>query len=424
MKVQSKDRRVQKMLERLMRSPAFHWDGITDPRARRGRRWTLAELVNAAFLGMLAACPSLRDVENLTEELGPAGRKYVSRRVPDSTLWDLLSRLSAPELREKNRDQVRSFWRSKRLEPVGLPCGVASIDGKGLGALEHDADGDAQKGERSDGSPYWLSRVLRASLTSAASKPLLDQVCIGPKTNEVACFKGFFDELQVVYKSLFEIVTVDAGMTSKANADHVHAADKAYVMALKENQPELYAEAKRLLLPMAQAAPQAQTDWERHKGKLVQRRLYRTQEIAGYHGWDHLRQAWLVETWQRQNHQATATLVEQRFFLTNVTVGRLTAAQILIMIRGHWGIENDCFWSLDLQWKEDSVPWCSTGKAVEVLGLLRIMAYNVVQLARKRTLRIRTIDGALEDPAPWRRLFEWVRQALRLDLEPHVTVSA
>ncbi len=143
MKLQAKDLRVQKLLDRYLGAPAYRWDDITDPRAARGQRWNLHELLNGAFAGLLANCPTLRDVEALTEEMGPAGRKYVSRRVPDTTLWDLIGKLSPQELRVKHHEQVRAMWRSKSLRPVGLPCGVLAIDGKGLGTLEHDAGGTA-----------------------------------------------------------------------------------------------------------------------------------------------------------------------------------------------------------------------------------------------------------------------------------------
>jgi predicted transposase YbfD/YdcC len=343
-------------------------------------------------------------------------QKYVTRRVPDTTLWDLLPRLSPDELREQNRRRVRKMARAKCLLPQGLPCGVVSFDGKGLGALEHDAEGAAQKGHRNDGTPYWLSRVLRAGLTSAASVPCLDQVPIGAKTNEMASFGPFFDEVVTAYDPLFEIVTTDAGMTSKKNADQIHAANKAYVLALKGPQPELLAEARRLLLPLVGKVPDAETAWEPYQGKKVRRRLYRTQQIEGYHDWTHLKQAWLVE--QTTLHKDGKTTLELRFFLTSLRWGRLSPAQILTVVRGHWGIENDCFWSLDTQWKEDAVPWCSSGKAVEVLSLLRIMAYNLLQLCRKRHLRLRDHNGRLGAPPPWRNLFAWVRQALRLDFEP------
>jgi hypothetical protein len=447
MDLQASDRRVQKFLDRHLQSPAWQWRDISDPRGKRGRRRDLKELLNTLFVGMLANCASLRDVELLSAEMGSMGRQYVGQRVPDTTLWDMLSGqrrqrnkksggspssaaprqmvkrpLVAEEFRQQLRKQVRAMWRSKCLQPQQLPCGVVSVDGKGLGALEHDADGAAQKGHRNDGSPYWLARVLRATLVSAPSAPLLDQLPIGAKTNEMGMFKEFFDALCKAYDPLFEIVTTDAGMTSKTNAEHVHAANKGYVMALKDNQPELMAEAKRLSRDLLRQPPCAETS-ERYRGKTVHRRLYRSAEIAGYHDWQHLRQLWLVEqdaVDDNGGHQK-----EQRFFLTNLHTGRLSSAQIVALVRMHWRIENDCFWSLDVQWKEDALPWCTVGPAVEILGLMRMMAYNLVQLARTRSLRPRGPEGKNWPSPAWRSLFRWIQQALRLELEvPKVPTPA
>jgi hypothetical protein len=418
MKVQPPDLRIQKLLDRVFRMPAYDWSDLTDPRRRRGRRWTLKHLINAAFGGLLANCPTLRDVETMTEEMGPAGRKYVPRRVPDTTLWQVLGKLNAQELRAKHQAQVRAAWRSKSLTPVGLPCGVVAIDGKGLGALEHDAEGTAQKAHRShDGSPYWLTRALRAVLTSAQGKPCLDQMPVDGKTNEMATFGDFFADLMRVYGAgnLFEVVTVDAGMVSRANADRVHAANKGYVMALKGTQPELFAEAKRLLGRPGRK-PDCEGEVEVYQGHRVQRRLYRTTDMAGYHGWSHLQQVWRVEQ-ETRDPEGKLLGREDRYFLTNLRPGRLTLAQTLLVVRWHWGVENDCFWSLDTQWREDAVPWCSQGLAVEVLSWLRLMAYNLLQFARRAHLRLRhPTDATLAPPPPWRRIFDWVRQAWRRPL--------
>lgn len=445
MRLQAKDRRVQKFLDRHLKSPGWQWEEIRDPRGQRGRRWPLKELLNSLFVGLVTDCATLRDVEMLSEELGPVGRQYVGRRVPDTTLWDLLCGqrrrrraacsdgsaaaaqrdelikrpLQAEDFRRQLRRQVRTLWRSKAFVPRDLPCGVISIDGKGLGSLEHDADGQAQKSHRADGSPYWLARVLRAALTSAPSTPVLDQLPIGAKTNEMGSFAVFFADICRAYDPLFELVTVDAGMTSKANADLVHAAHKGYVMALKDNQPELLAEARRLLRARRRQGPCAES-CERYRGKLVRRQLYRTEAIAGYHDWGHLRQAWLVEqTTTTDNGRCD---VERRYFITNLHRGRLSPAQTLTLVRGHWRIENNAFWSLDVQWREDQLPWCTVGPALEVLGLIRVMAYNLVQLARCRTLRPRGDDGLLGDIPPWRAVLRWFAQALRLTLEPAVLV--
>jgi len=437
-KLQAQDRRVHKLIDRHLKAPPWQWGEVSDPRGQRGRRWELTELLNAALAGMLTACPTLRDVERLTEELGQVGRQYVHQRVPDATLWDLFSgrrrrrpqadatrdpaaegathrALDPQQFRRQLRCQVRAMGRAKCLQPQALPCGVLSIDGKGLGKLEHDAEGQAQKSHRHDGSPYWLARVLRASLVSAASKPVVDQLPIGARTHEMGSFGAFFDALLEAYDPLFEIITVDAGMTSKANANRVHAADKGYVMALKDNQPELLAEAKRLLAPRRRGKPVADST-ERYRGHTVQRRLYRNRDIAGFHRWSHLKQVCLVEQHRWDAHGKTHT--EQCFLLTHLHAGRLTHAQALALVRLHGGIENDVFWSLDMQWREDSVPWCSSGHAVEVLSLIRLMAYNLVQLARKRSLRPRADPEKRVPIPPWRNVLRSMRDALRLDLQP------
>jgi DDE_Tnp_1-associated/Transposase DDE domain len=414
-----KDLRVKKYLQRHLRAPVYHFDQVPDPRAAQGKRWPLQTLLLTTLLGLMAGCKRLREVEDLTQEMGPVGRQYVPARVPDTTLYELLVRLDPAPLRPQLRRQVKTLSRHKAFVPDGLPCGVAAFDGKGMGRLDHDAQGSAQKAHRAhDQSPYWLPRVLRAVLISAAAKPALDQMSIPPDTNEMGVFGDFFGAQVGAYGDLFELVTVDAGMTSKDNADLVHAHQKGYVMALKDNQPELRAEAERLLRPLVDLPPEAETGFERVKGKLVRRRLYRSLEIAGYHGWTHLQQVGLIRQETRDPNDVEGRVtVEDRYFLTNVRKGRLCPGQILLVVRRHWGIENDCFWSLDAEFGEDTHPWATRGQAVEVLGLLRLMAYNLLQLGRKRHLRPRREGRTAELPS-WQQLFRWVWQALRLALSP------
>jgi hypothetical protein len=278
------------------------------------------------------------------------------------------------------------------------------------GALEDDAGGTAQKTHNGQGYEYYLARSLRAVLTSAQGRPCLDQMPIGPKTNEMGDFSRFFGRLIESYgdnNDLFEIVTTDAGLTSIGNATRIHQANKAYVMALKGPQQELLAEAERLLGTLRK--PEAETQRERYQGRWIYRRIFRSDEIAGYNEWTHLRQVWRVE--QITEYDCGKIEREQRYFLTSLTKGRLIAEQCLLVVRGHWRIENDCFETLDLQWNEDSVPWFSGGVAVEVLSWLRLMAYNLLQLARRRSLRRKFPNGSLESPPQWQRLFEWVKQA-------------
>jgi hypothetical protein len=420
MKLQSRDHRIKKYLDRDLRAPVYQFDQVCDPRARQGKRHPLRALLLATLLGMLAGCRKLREVEDLTDELGPTGRKYLDRRIADTTLQDLWAHqdLEVDSLRKHLWWQVKVQRRQKRLEPVGLPCGVAAIDGKKIHCLGHDAAGDAQKVSGTGGQPdYYLLRVQRAVLTSAAGKPALDQMVVPPQTNEMGAFAAFFLCLVQAFGDLFEIVTMDAGTTSLANADLVQDADKGYVMALKDNQPKLYGEAQRLLLPLLASPPEAQTGWERHGGRQVKRCLYRIQLPDGIGQWGHLRQIWLVRQYTRQT-QVGPVHIEDRYYVTNLRWGRLKPGQILLVVRNHWGIENDCFWSMDAQFGEDDHPWVTKGHALLGLGVMRLMAYNLLQWARKCHLRRPVQGGRFTDPPSWKQLFRWVWQALRLPLDP------
>ncbi|MCD6498115.1 MAG: hypothetical protein J7M25_07425 [Deltaproteobacteria bacterium] len=242
--------------------------------------------------------------------------------------------------------------RSKMLSPVGLPCGVATVDGKNLATLNHDAGGRAQprsdenkkwqpKGSAKTGKPYFVAPVLRAVLTSA--------------------------------------------------------------------------EARALLEPMTASEPaEAESAWEGRNGKQIRRRISRTPQMQRFQNsvgtWSHLRRNWLVR--QETRNKQGSVEIEDRFFVTSLLWNYFKPIQILLLVRGHWGIENDSNNSLDLQWLEDSGPWCTQGNAVWALGLLRLMAYNVVQYLRKRRLRRKDKTGAWMSPMRWRRVFKLMRQAL------------
>lgn len=413
MKVQPKNERVYRFMSGLRHAPAYRWGEVTDPRHKRGRRWSMAEQLDALLFGMLTGSTTLRDVEGLTEDACNGDLWGLRRRLPDTTMYRLIPKLNPEELRDKLRQQNRLHFRAKRYEPEGLPCGVVTIDGKCGAVLEHDALGQAQRSHQ-DGHKYYLLRFLRAVLTSSPARPCLDQQVIAASTNDMGAFEAFWPELLAAYDSLelFDIATVDSGFCSLKNATLIHESDKAYVMALKDNQPELIAEAKRLLEPMKSGPAEVETDWERAQGRWLKRQLYRTFEIEGYLDWYHLKQAWLVV--QTSKTDSGEVSVEERYFITSVRRGRLSPKQSLQVVRGHWGIENDCNWSFDTQWEEDDMHWCRKSQAVVVLGVLRSMAYNVIQILRTRHLRRRREEGRREDPPPFRRLFEWLKQALLL----------
>jgi len=362
----------------LIRTANQGWQrGLRDPRKRRGRRWELKTLLTALWAGMLTGMKNLRAVEALTERMGC--------RVPDTTLVNLLNKMKPGILSKNIVIQVREAYRAKEMELTTLPFHMVAIDGKCIWVGKHKAHRNCQQVTHSDGKTRYLLRMLRAVWVSGAAKLCLGQRPIPGSQNDMSAFANFFNQLVKAYGKgkLLSVVSCDAGFCSLKNASLINKHELGYLIALKSPQRDLLWEAKRLLgdLPISKA--DAISDWELYQGKRIRRHLFRTNEIAGWGDWSHLRQVWRIR--QETEHPDGRREVEERYFITNLVPGITKGSWPLKMVRAHWGIENNANWTFDTQWGEDKHPWCSA--ALEVLSLMRIMAYNVMQRLRVRRLR-------------------------------------
>lgn len=392
--------RSSNFLRRMLSKPAWEFKRfVVDRRGRRGRRWQFETLMKSLLYGYLSNRGSLRAVEQLTA-LAFRGR------VADTTLYDLVSSFTSAEvagLRRQLHAQMRSEWRSKALAPVGLPCGMAAVDNKTVwtGPVAAAHDPCAQVVHRKDRAAYAQVRVVRTVLISAAVKPCIDQVVIEAETNECGKFPEVLAVLQREYNSLIEVYSLDAGFCSEANARLINEAEKGYIFGLKGNQPELLRETQRLLDPLSQ--PEWSSAWEKYQGQRIRYHLYRTTELEGYLAWSHLKQAWRIEK-ELVNGKSGVVTREQHYYLTNLHRGRLKPEQIVYAVRSHWAIENNCNWTMDVIWDEDTKVWCGQGVGIQVLGLLRVMAYNLMSHLRCRYLRKRAAGAAQK--RSWKELLD------------------
>jgi hypothetical protein len=429
-------KRVQKFLAKQTKGDAKGWtySDAPDPRQHGKVDHPMDTVLWSMELGLTSNQPTLRDVEEMTENLGPWARTLVPDSISDTTLDTEAQRLDADYLLEKLVRRVRGFHRSKMLGPVGLPCGVVTVDGKNLATLGHDADGTGHKRSKKNekwhlskdeeskrGRSYFLMPALRATLTSAEAKPCIYQLPLPPGVGESTMFPEMFAGLKRAYGhgDMFRIIDGDAGLTSLGSANLVVDEGYEYVLGLKGNQPELFAEAQALLLPLTETRqPEVATPWECRNGKRIRRLLWRTNEMADMENsvgkWTHLRQTWLVR--QESRGPGGKVEIEDRFFITSLAWDFLTSDQILFLVRNHWGVEIT-FNSLDLQWCEDSGPWCTRGTAIWALGVLRLLAYNTAQILRRRRLRKKNADTTLAPPMSWRSLFKTIEKSFELDVE-------
>lgn len=394
------------------RADALCFKEVRDPRKRRGRRWSAQTLLSTTVTCLMMVARSLRSAERLSQDLaGARGLKGLVRRLPDSTLGDFLSEVSPAPIRQHLHQHILTEHRRKALEPTVLPLRAIAIDGKNNATLDHKANADCQKQSPEGQAPYWLYRVVNATLISSAAAVCIDQKPIPAATNDMGVFASFYADLKRTYgrADLFELISTDAGFTSEDNARLVDSDGKAYWMALKDNQPELRREAERVLLAKArQSAPEAQTDWESDSSRgWIRRQLWRTDELAGWGKWTHLRQVVLLRVLARDGRDGPERVLEDRYHVTNLVHGRLNGDPLLRLDRAHWRIENNLHGALDIQWKEDHGFWVQRGKGLPVISLLRVLAYNLLSLMR--AVHLRSADSRA---AAWEQLRDWVRDAM------------
>jgi len=364
----------QTVKNHLDRTAVFDWaKRLRDPRHRRGRRWSFAELMTALWRGALCATKNLRQVESLTERLG--------ERVPDTTLRSLLVRLGSKPVARLLRDEVRAAVRAKEIAHT-LPFSLCAIDGKAIRSASTPATKFCQEQNQEHHTSYVL-RALRAAIVSGPCKLQIGQMLIQKRAGEITTVPRFIDDLHASYSrsALLEVFSLDAGFCGRAVADHIVAKGYSYILALKNPQKELVLEAERLL--GGRRKPDAESPWERVGGRWIRRLLYRSTDIAGYHGWKHLREVWRVRQETRRGEVIES--IEERYFVTNLSPQRTAGLVPLHAVRAHWGIENDANRTMDMEWLEDDAHWA--GAASEVVALLRLIAFNVHMRLRARRLR-------------------------------------
>lgn len=347
---------------------------LDDPRSLVNRVWSFDYLLEVLYGGMLSGCKTLREVETFSD--------IYDERIPDTTLHDVLVALDGRDvLRDAMVQDVKTALRSHELPKAAFPVRITAIDGKSI-SVSQQAVNEYSDPIGGSGEGQYRHMALRALHITNDTPLFLGQYELLNKSGEATAFIPFVEQLHEDYgqTSLLEVFSVDAGMTSIANADYLIGQDYHYIMALKGPQQSLFAQAQTLASDTGEAD---KVTVEHVNGKQVTRELWRF-PITAHHTWTHVKEIWRIN--QTVVHQASGEIeIEERFFLSSLLPETLTQAQVLKAIRSHWRVENNGFWVLDTAFGEDDSPW--TNHALEFITRLRLMAYNFIARLMTRHLR-------------------------------------
>jgi len=162
-----------------------------------------------------------------------------------------------------------------------------------------------------------------------------------------------------------------------------------WLFRLKANQPELHA-AVALLFAEPVSPPAVVRQGHRHGDRLEVRELAVSCDLNAWAQWPGLGQVGRLTRLCRRKGETTT---EISYLITSLTPQQASPAQLLQLVRGHWGIENRLHWVRDVTFDEDRCQ-IRTGAAPQVMAALR---NTVIGLFRLRG--VRNIAAALRTHA-------------------------
>ena len=340
------------------------WEKILDDPRRCERVWSFGDILSGIINGMMSGCNTLRELEAVTEVSG--------RRIPDTTVRDILVQIDPEPLEEELARGVKEASRNHELDNKELPIKLTVIDGKKISTTSYEVDEYSHNRSNQVCTKY-VQLVLRAFHASSTVKLLMGQERIPNTTNESGTFKSFLEKLNKLYgrTNLLEVFSMDAGFTSISNAKAIVDNGFYYIMALKD--PRVHKITQETMKLLGSKSIPDKTQKERVNGKEIIRKIYRC-AAPDVQGWSHAKEVWRIET--QTTKSSGKKTAENRYYVTNLPKKKLSHAQVLKTIRLHWSIENNANWVMDVAWKEDTKPWCN--EAIELLSLMRMIAYNTV----------------------------------------------
>lgn len=347
-----------------------NFGNLTDPRIDRTKLHKLIDILVIAICAAICSCDSWEDVE----EFGKAKQDWfesfleLPNGIPSHDTFNrVFARLDPVEFRS-------CFLNWIKAASALIGAQVIAIDGK---VLRRSHDRGIGKGA-----------IDMVSAWACANRLVLGQVKVDEKSNEITAIPQLLKALEISGC----IITIDAMGCQTEIAKTVVEEDGDYVLALKDNQGNLFEDTQKLFEDLESSQYRAYAyDYEKTvnkgHGRIEIRECWTISDpsilchLRGFANWEKFLTVSRIRSQRWIGDEKTC---EDRFHIASI-VG---AKRVLGAVRSHWGIENSLHWTLDLAFDEDR---CRVRKdnGPENFAILRHIALNLLKQEKtcKRSLK-------------------------------------
>jgi predicted transposase YbfD/YdcC len=348
----STDEQVPGLLEILAR--------VSDPRRRRGRRFTLVFVLAVAVVCVLAGAKTFREVGDQAGDL-PQDLLAALGGTPHP-LWQ---KIIAP-----SEKRIRTLLQALDAAALDVIIGGWLRALAAGGKLEHLLTAIAIDGKWLRGVAGGQVRLLAAMLHE--DKVMIAQHQIPGDTNEITQVRELLDPVDLTGA----VVTGDAAHAQHDTAQYVAGErDSDYLLQVKGNQPGLQRAIYDKINTVCGTAPD-HVSLDYGHGRVIKRSIW----VASAEGIDFPHAAQVTRI-RRDTYGLTGTALTKEIAhgITSLDPERGTPAVLAGLTRGHWGVES-VHWIRDTVFEEDANTGYA-GNGPQVMATLRNVAISLLHRA-------------------------------------------
>ena len=342
-----------------------HFSILEDIRDPKNRRHLLIDTLIIAITAVICGADGFTQIEEFGKSNETWFRKFLKldNGIPShDTFGRVFSLLSPAAFQECFRAWIES------VRAVHGGEEIVAIDGKSL--------------RRSHDRKRGLGPLHMVSAWAVNSRVVLGQRATEAKSNEITAIPELLETLMLRGC----IVTIDAMGCQKAIAEKIVDRGGDYVLALKGNQSTLAEQVEEAFIDAdARDYEGVQSDYfetvERGHGRCETRRYWTLGDLDGIARKDQWKKLNAVGMVQSIRELDGCTSDEYRYYI--LSTGN-DAQRFATAVRGHWGVENDLHWSLDVSFREDESR-LRERQAAENFTVLRHIA--LARLKNEKTLK-------------------------------------